>query len=162
IDARETRLGLGIVGPVEGHDLKLFAEVDFYGTNNAFRLRHAYGPYGFLLAGQTWTTFMDEDNIPLTIDFETPLAQPFLPHGLVRFTFTLSKRTLFAFGIEESDPELLPPPGVPGKIEKNLPDFTARLRFTGDRGHVQLSGFVGQTRYRPTTGDPMDVTIGGG
>jgi hypothetical protein len=104
---------------------------------------------------------MDEDNIPNTIDFETPLAQPLIRQGLVRFTFETSKGTLVAFGVEESDPEIVPLPGVPGKIEKALPDFTARFRYTNTRGHVQLSGFLGQTRFRPATGDPIDVTIGG-
>src|SRR5262249_12366840 len=65
-----------------------------------------------------------------------------------------------AFGIEESDPEVVPPPGVVGRVEKTMPDLTARFRFTEGRGHVQLSGFVGQFRFRPTVGDPTDVTTG--
>ena len=80
ITARETRLSLGIKGPVEGRDLELFLEGDFFGpgtgTGHALRLRHAYARYGALLAGQTWTTFMDERNIPPTIDFEHALAAP--------------------------------------------------------------------------------------
>ena len=150
------------MGPVEGRDLKLFVEGDFYGTANGFRLRHAYGEYGPLLAGQTWTTFMDEANIPNTIDFETPLAAPLVRQGLLRLTARPSQRTLLALGIEESDPEVLPPRGVAGKTEKTLPDFTGRFRFTNGRGHVQLSGFVGQTRFRPDKGEPTDVTIYGG
>jgi len=161
LHAKESRVSLAVFGPVEGRDLKLVVEGDFYGASNGIRLRHAYGQYGVLLAGQTWTTFMDEDNIPSTIDFETALAQPLVRQGQVRFSFGLSKRTLLAFGIEESDPRLLPPPGAEGTAEKPLPDFTARLRFTTGQSHVQLSGFVGQTRFRPTTGDPIDVTIGG-
>jgi hypothetical protein len=160
--ARETRLSLGIVGPIGGRDLKLLVEGDFYGTANGVRLRHAYGEYGPLLAGQTWTTFMDEANIPHTIDFETPLAAPLVRQGLLRLTARPSKRTQLALGIEESDPEVLPPPGVAGKTEKTLPDFTGRFRFTNGRGHVQLSGFVGQTRFRPDKGEPTDVTIYGG
>ena len=160
--ARETRLSLGIVGPVGGRDLKLFVEGDFYGTANGFRLRHAYGEYGPLLAGQTWTTFMDEANIPHTIDFETPLAAPLVRQGLLRLTARPSKRTQLELGIEESDPEVLPPPGVAGKTEKTFPDFTGRFRFTNGRGHVQSSGFVGRTRFRPHKGEPTDVTIYGG
>jgi hypothetical protein len=149
------------VGPVEGRELKLVVEGDFYGTNNALRLRHAFGQYGLLIAGQTWTTFMDEDNIPPTIDFETALAQPLVRQGVVRLTFATSRRTSLAFGIEESDAQIVPPPDVAGKPEKPLPDFTARFRYATARGHVQLSGFVGQTRFRPVDGEPMDVTIGG-
>jgi hypothetical protein len=161
IHARETRLSLGIEGPAEGKDLELFFEGDFYGTGNAFRVRHAYGQYGVLLAGQTWTTVMDDRNIPPTIDFETPLAAPFVRQGLLRITTGLSKRSDLAFAVEESDPQILIPPGVEGAPEKTWPDFTTRFRFDHSRGHVQLSGFVGRTRFRAASGATSDVTIGG-
>ena len=124
-------------------------------------MRHAYAQYGALLAGQTWTTFMDEIDIPPTIDFETPLAAPFVRQGLLRITTGLSKRTDLAFAVEESDPEILVPPGIQGTTEKTWPDLVARLRFTNSRGHLQLSGFVGQTRFRDATGTASDVVIGG-
>ena len=161
IHARETRFSLGIAGPANGRELKMFVEGDFYGTGNAFRLRHAYGQYGMLMAGQTWSTFMDEDNIPNTIDFETPVAAPLVRQAQVRLTFPVARSATVAFGVEESDPEVVPPAGVPGAVEKSLPDFTGRLRFTHGTGHVQLSGFVGQTRYRSSAGVAEDVMIGG-
>ena len=165
IQARETRLSLGIKGPAEGRELELFLESDFFGpgtgTGNSLRLRHAYAQYGALLAGQTWTTFMDERNIPPTIDFEHPLAAPLVRQGLLRVTAELSKRSDLAFAVEESDPVIVIPPGVQGTTEKPWPDLTTRFRFTHRRGHVQLSGFVGRTRFRPVTGATSDVTIGG-
>jgi hypothetical protein len=161
IQARQTRLSLRMEGPAEGRNLELFVEGDFYGAGNTFRMRHAYAQYGVLLAGQTWTTFMDERNIPPTIDFETPLAAPLARHGLLRFTTGLSKGSDLAVAVEESDPEVLIPPGVQGAAEKTLPDFTARFRLTRSRGHVQLSGFVGRTRFRADTGATSDATIGG-
>jgi hypothetical protein len=165
IQARETRLSLGIKGPAEGRDLDLVLEGDFFGpgtaTSNSFHLRHAYAQYGVLLAGQTWTTFMDERNIPPTIDFEHPLAAPLVRQGLLRVTARVSKRTDLAFAVEESDAEIVIPPGVQGTAEKPWPDLTTRFRFTHRRGHIQLSGFVGRTRFRPVTGATSDVTIGG-
>ena len=161
IHARESRLSLAIKGPAEGRDLTLFVEGDFYGSGNAFRLRHAYAQYGVLLAGQTWTTVMDADNIPPTIDFETPLAAPFARQGLLRITSPLSKRSDLAFALEESDPQVLIPTGVQGMTEKTWPDLTTRFRFTHSRGHVHLSGFVGRTRFRAATGATSEVTIGG-
>jgi hypothetical protein len=161
IHARETRLSLGIQGPAEGRNLGLFLESDFYGAGNALRLRHAYARYGPLLAGQTWTTVMDEGNIPPTIDFETPLAAPFVRQGMLRFTTGLSQQSDLAFAVEESDPVVLIPPGVQGAPERTWPDLTTRFRWTGRRGHVQLSGFVGRTRFRAATGATSDVTIGG-
>jgi hypothetical protein len=161
IHAKQTRLSLGLEGPAEGKPLKLFLEGDFYGTGNAFRLRHAYGQYGVLLAGQTWTTFMDELNIPATIDFESPTAAPLVRQGLLRITTAPSKSSELAFAVEESDPELLNPTGVPGALEKAWPDFTARYRLKYDRGHVQLSGFVGRTSFKNAAGATNSVTIGG-
>jgi len=160
--ARETRLSLSMFGPVNGHELKLFVEGDFFGDKNTIRLRHAYAQYGHWLVGQTWSTFMDEDNIPNTIDFETPLAAPFVRQALARFTTNLSKHTQLAFGVEDPDPEVDAPRGVVGRAEKTLPDFTARFRWNNNRGHIQLSGFLSKTRFRPDKGEPTDVNIYGG
>jgi hypothetical protein len=161
IHARQTRLSLRMEGPAEGRNVELFLEGDFFGAGNTFRMRHAYAHYGVLLAGQTWSTFMDERNIPPTIDFETPLAAPLARQGLLRLTTALSKRSDLAFAVEESDPEVLLPPGARGATEKTLPDLTARYRLTGSRGHVQLSGFAGRTRFRADTGATSDATIAG-
>ena len=59
----------------------MYIETDFYGSGSVLRLRHAYGSYGGLLAGQTWSTFVDDDNFPNTIDFESPMAFPVDPAG---------------------------------------------------------------------------------
>ena len=87
--ARETRLILDIRGPVEGSELRMFVETDFYGSGNVLRLRHAYGSYKGLLAGQTWSTFVDDANMPNTIDFESPMAFPSIRQAQARFTAKL-------------------------------------------------------------------------
>ena len=79
--------------------------------------------------------------------------------ALARFTTNLSKHTQLAFGVEDPDPEVVAPRGVVGKTEKTLPDFTGRFRWNNDRGHIQLSGFLSQTRFRPNKGEPTDVMI---
>lgn len=73
--ARQTRLNLDL----RADNTQLFVETDFFGTTDPFRrsraflrLRHAYYSYGRLLAGQTWSTFMDESILPSTLDFESP------------------------------------------------------------------------------------------
>lgn len=158
---RESRISLSLNGPAQGRELKILFEGDFFGPGNGFRLRHAYGQYGVLLAGQTWSTFMDELNIPPTIDFETPLAAPLTRQGLIRASPRLSKQVELGLAVEESDPEILIPAGRSGTIEKQLPDLIARVRYTGSWGHAQLSGFVGRTQFRPDSGEASAVTIGG-
>ena len=86
LHARETRLFLDVRGPVEGKELRMYVETDFYGSGNVLRLRHAYGSWGGLLAGQTWSTFLDDANFPNTIDFESPMAFPSIRQAQVRWT----------------------------------------------------------------------------
>lgn len=44
-------------------------------------------------------------------------------------------------------------PTAPGKFESPLPDFTARYRYFGKWGHVQLSGFAALLNYRYANGE---------
>ena len=81
VHARETRLTLDMRGPVEGSELRMYVETDFYGSGNVLRLRQAFGSYKGLMAGQAWSTFVDDANFPNTIDFESPMAFPVNPAG---------------------------------------------------------------------------------
>ena len=92
LHAKETRLSIDIRGPVEGKELKMYVETDFYGSSSVLRLRQAYGSYGGLLAGQAWSTFVDESNFPTTIDFEAPTAFPQIRQAQARWTRSWAPR----------------------------------------------------------------------
>ena len=161
IHARESRLFLDVRGPIEGTELRMYVESDFYGSGNALRLRHAYGSYGGLMAGQTWSTFMDENNMPNTIDFESPMAFPSIRQAQVRWTQKLSAKLTWSVGVEDNKSAIQTPSTIPGKAEYPMPDLATRFRFEGSRGHVFVSGFLGRARFRPAQGDPDDVTLWG-
>lgn len=161
IHARETRLSLDIRGPVEGRELRMYVETDFYGSGSVLRLRHAYGSYGGLLAGQAYSTFVDDANFPNTIDFENPMSFPSIRQGQLRWTQRLGARVSWAAAVEDNKSAITPPAGVPGKAEYPMPDFVGRIKFEGSRGHAFASGFVGKARFRPAEGDPDDVTLTG-
>lgn len=160
IHARETRLFLDMRGPVEGRELRMYVEGDFYGSSSTFRLRQAYGSWGGLLAGQTWSTFVDEDNFPNTIDFESPTAFPQVRQAQARYTFTLNDKASWAVAVEDNKSSI-ENPEVPGRAEYPSPDLATRIRFRGERGHVFASAFLGKGRYRPTVGDADNVTLWG-
>jgi DcaP outer membrane protein len=162
LHARETRLFLDVRGPVEGKELKMYIETDFYGSGNVFRLRHAYGSYGGLLAGQTWSTFVDEDNMPNTIDFESPMAFPSFRQAQLRYTRKLAAKVSWSVAVEDNKSSIQTPAGIPGKAEYSMPDLATRVRFVGSRGHVFASAFLGRARFRPTQGEPDDVSLWGG
>ncbi len=161
VHARETRLSLDMRGPVEGSELRMFVETDFYGSGNVLRLRHAYGSYKGLLAGQTWSTFVDDANFPNTIDFESPMAFPSIRQAQARFTAKLGDKASWSVAVEDNKSSITTPADVPGKAEYSMPDLTTRVSFEGSRGHVFASGFLGRARFRPTTGEPDDVSLWG-
>ena len=161
VHARETRLFLDVRGPVEGNELRMYVETDFYGSGNVLRLRHAYGSWGGLLAGQTWSAFVDENNFPNTIDFEAPMAFPSIRQAQLRWTQKLSEKVSWSAAIEDNKSQILPPASIPGKAEYPMPDLTTRLRFEGSRGHAFASAFLGRARFRPAEGDTDDETLWG-
>lgn len=85
--AFQSRLGFRTSTDTEFGQLKTLIEGDFFGNGGgSFRLRHAYGELGGLLAGQTWTNFMPIDSYPSTLDFQGPAGIPFTRQGQVRYT----------------------------------------------------------------------------
>jgi hypothetical protein len=163
IHAKETRLNLDIRGMVEERELRLFIETDFYGSSSVLRLRHAYGSWGGLTAGQTWTTFMDDDNLPRTIDFESPTAFAQIRQAQARWTQKAGEVVTWSAAVEDNKSNITIPTDVPGKAEYPMPDFVGRVRFDFGGGHVTTSGFVGAARFRPDDDlrDPDTVTLWG-
>jgi hypothetical protein len=163
IHAKETRLSLDIRGPVtpDLKELRMFVEMDFYGSSSVLRLRHAYGSFGGLLAGQTWSTFVDDANFPNTIDFEAPMAHPSVRQAQLRWTSKLSEKVTWSAAVEDNKSTITPPAGVPGKAEYPMPDLATRVKFEASRGHAFASVFLGKARFRPEDGDPTDATLWG-
>ena len=80
-------------------------EFDLFGTGadagqTTFRLRHAYGEWGQILAGQTNSLFMDGDVFPNTIDYWGPTGMVFYRNVQIRWTPFKSENSHFAIAIE--------------------------------------------------------------
>jgi len=162
LHARQTRLNLDIRGPTSAGDVRLFLEGDFFGDGNSFRMRHAYAQFKEGLFGQTWTNFMDDDAMPETLDFESPSAFPQVRTTQARWTRKLDNGDHFALAIEDPDSEISPPVGVAGTTKEPYPDFTGHWRINNSRGHVQVSGFLGEARFVPDVGKTDDAVLWGG
>ena len=161
IHAKETRLTLDVRGPVQGKELRMYVETDFYGSGSVLRLRQAFGVYGGLLAGQAWSTFVDDNNFPNTIDFESPMAFPSIRQAQLRWTQKLATNVSWSAAVEDNKSAIVPPAGVPGKAEFPMPDLVTRVVYTGSRGHAFASAFLGEGRFRPAEGPVDDVTLWG-
>lgn len=65
-----------------------------------FRLRQAYGQFGGLLIGQTWSTFFDVDNSPETVDFNGPIGSTFIRQPMIRYSYATKDIGTFTGAIE--------------------------------------------------------------
>ena len=132
--ANETRFNMKYThGEVMG-----FIEMDFWGgggneiiSNSANpRIRHAFIKYKSVLAGQTWTTFMNTSAIPETADFAGPaMGLAFIRQGQVRYTmgdFQVSLENPHTFGGDDT--------------MDNVPDVVAKYSFKGDWGNISVAG----------------------
>ena len=147
LHARQTRLWLGTRTPTERGELRTYVEGDFFGADgnesstnsNGFRVRHAYGVLGNLLAGQTWTNFFDERAYAETLDFGGPAGQVFVRQAQVRWTQAFSRG---AWSVSAENPESLvavPGAATPSRSDNDhAPDLTARVSLGQSGGTYSL------------------------
>ncbi len=153
--ARQSRLGIKTSTPTAWGKLKTRFEGDFFGTGGnqtvsnsyGFRLRHAYGELGHLLAGQTWSTFMNAGALPETIDFGGPAASIFIRQAQLRWTQPFSMGN-WQIAIENPETTLASlDPDAPTKPDGDLfPDTVARINLNTNYGHFTAAAMLRQFR----------------
>lgn len=179
LSVRQSRLGFKARIPTAVGDLDTKFEFELFGVGDdagetTFRLRHAYGELGPILAGQTWSLFMDPDVFPNTIDYWGPVGMVFLRNPQIRYTPLRREGWRGAIALESPGSAL-----DHGKIDTQdlsdfggdfsswdrFPDVTAQLRHDGDWGHVQLAGIVRYLGFEireQNGGDPDGWELGYG
>lgn len=157
IHARETRFNLDLRSEGSGgRHFRAFVEGDFFGDGNSFRMRHAYGEFGPILGGQTWSTFQDISARPLTVDFEGPDGEVFIRQPMIRFTQRAGTNWTWAVAVEQPTPQFAVPGGLTGSPRSQMPDIPGFVRYQRGPGHVQVAGLVRQIRF-DSTGTTDDV-----
>lgn len=151
--AKESRINVETRTPTEVGRLRTFIEGDFFDENNSFGteaagnktsfgLRHAYGELGPLLAGQTWTNFMDITAYGEKVDFTGPAGRTFIRQAQFRYTQKLDSGDRFAIALENPNGDFN------GSGDSNfgdkLPDLTGNYRVQGNRWHLQFNGMLRQ------------------
>jgi hypothetical protein len=141
---RQSRFNVEIRRPTPIGGLRILYENDFFGTSpTSFHLRHLYGQLGNVLVGWTFTTFMDVDSIPDTLDFEGPGGLVFMPQAQFRYTWPITKASSLAFGVEKptTDANITNPtrPNIESTPTTPFPDFVIRYRYETEKGHLQIA-----------------------
>lgn len=161
LHARQSRFWIRTWTPTDWGELETHIQGDFFGTggnqlvsnSNSFRLRHAYGRLGPVLAGQTWTTFMILEGLPDVLDFAGPAGDIFVRQAQIRYTHSFGGGTVAVFAIENPNVgsteggggnEIFVPPGS-GASSTGLvggpdatPDFVIGLTHTWGSGRASI------------------------
>ena len=135
-------------------------EFDLFGTGvdagqTTMRLRHFYGEWGQILAGQTHSLFMDIDVFPNTIDYWGPSGMVFYRNVQIRWTPYKTDHSQFAIAIERPGNDIDAGnirtieglEGVDVRNDEEVPDFTAQYRHEGAWGHVLVGGILRKVGY---------------
>jgi hypothetical protein len=139
--AKNTRLGLDFNTNVGG-DNKLGGkvEVDFAGTNEALRIRHAYLTYNNWLFGQTTSNFLS-NHAPEMIDLGTNVGGGTARIPQVRYGFNLAPATKLFIAAEEGNSNS---GSSDAAIKYSVPNLTAKLTqgFADGKGSVSARALV--------------------
>ncbi|WP_106830487.1 DcaP family trimeric outer membrane transporter [Parabacteroides pacaensis] len=140
----QSRLFVKLVGNTELGRLVAYVETDFRGgSGGLLHLRQAYVSFKNLLVGQTWSTFMDLDGTPYTLDFEGPNSMISIRQPMIRYTLPFAKRWSLEAALEVptisySTRQDMAPLSFP----QSVPDIPARLIYSAGFGHIQLAGLL--------------------
>jgi hypothetical protein len=124
-------------------------------------LRAELGQLGNWTAGRTYSTFMDIDAYPDTLDFYGPNAAVFALTTQLRYARADERGRSFALSAE--NPRTLAScgssPGCSGR--ETMPDLVARVRREGAFGHVQAAGIVRRLGVLTAAGAREETTGAG-
>jgi hypothetical protein len=177
LSVRQSRLGVQANVPTSNGAVYTKFEFDMFGTGGdagktTIRLRHAYGQWKQLLAGQTNSLFMDGSIFPNIIDYWGPAGMVFLRNPQIRWT-PISGANSFAIAIEKPSNDIDDSavreldPALADDIQpsQRIPDFTAQYRRQREWGHIQVAGILRQVSFdtaNTANNEPKDSQLGWG
>jgi len=165
---RQTRFGVKSEVPTSLGALKTQFEFELFGTGadagqTTFRLRHAYAELGQIGVGQTWSTFMDIDVFPNSVEYWGPNGMVFFRNvqfrwmplkGDSRITIALERpgasadQGVYSDRIELDDVR----PHFP------MPDISGEARLGRKWGYVEVAGILRRIEWEDMGADQYDLS----
>lgn len=121
-------------------------------------VRHAFFTYDRWLFGQTWSTFMDVNSLPDSLDFiGNTDGAIFVRQAQVRYT-----AGNFQFSLENPETTVTPFGGGTRIVtdDNGMPDVVARYNAKGDWGTFSISGLAREMAYDTGTFDDSTYAYG--
>lgn len=161
LDAHQSRIYTEVLAMTKSDPLRIYIEADFYSLNYTLRLRHAYGQYKGFLVGQTWSSLMDLDATPNTVDFEGPNSEVSLKAAMIRYTLKLSNAFTMLTALEQPDVSMTYQAPLTSSYQY-IPDLILTFKFHAKRGHLQAGGVFRTMTYKDSLQNKIKNTYGYG
>jgi len=169
LSPRQSRFGVNGTLPSPTGDVTANFELDMLGVGpdaglTTIRLRHAWGQWNRIGAGQTFSQFMDPDVYPNRFEAWGPIAMPTTRNvqvfwrlyrdGESNLTIAAEKPGAAADAGDFTDRIELQ--HIKGRFP--MPDITGHYRQVGSWGHVQIAGIVRRIAWDDLLpNDPFDL-----
>jgi len=159
--ARQSRLSFDTRWRGGGDVVRIYVEGDFFSTSDTFRLRQAYGEYGRLLVGKTWTAFTDVAAAPATLDFEGSVSSVNRRQAQARYTFPICDDVLTGTLSLEDTRFIIDLDPSAGTSRSPSPDFVGHIRLATDLLQLQAAALYREVGFQPTNGKTVTRSAGG-
>lgn len=95
----------------------------------------------YIVFGRTFSTFMDDEALPTTLDYNGPSGVTYVRQWLGRVGAPLGNGVTLDFAVEDADADhARTDAALQLRSRAARPDLTARVRYDSERVHLQLSG----------------------
>lgn len=115
VSAKQTRMNFEVREETRQGPLRAFIEADFEGEGDTFRLRHAFGQFRWILAGQSWSTLMDINSRPEEVDFEGINGEIIVRQAQLRIFPKFGKSMSFKMSFEDPRTDVVNGTGAKGR-----------------------------------------------
>lgn len=167
ITAKQTRVNVDVRRNTEQGDVRMFFESDLYAYSPSdfsrdnryqLRIRHAFGQLGNFRVGLSFSSFMDIDAFPDTLDFAGPDSIPYLLNAQIGYSQHFTPSSIWRVSFEQPTSQVTAPAG--SNSISQFPDFVLQLRYEHEDTHLQLAGILRQLGYENTNVDKKTMGAG--
>ena len=152
--ANITRLGLEVKHKTIVGNTLIRVETDFNGTDNKFRIRHAYGQTSHFIVGQTWTNFSDIETLPLTVDVDGPPTAVTLRTVLIKYYLDFKPGWRFRASIESPSATIYIPDTLTiEEVTQNYPALASNIKKDWKAVQIKTAGILNPISVRNLSGE---------
>lgn len=152
--ANVTRLGLEVKRKTIVGNTLIKVETDFNGTDNKFRIRHAYGQTSHFIIGQTWTNFSDIETLPLTVDVDGPPTAVTVRNVLIKYYLDFKPGWRFRVSIESPSIVIYIPDSLSLEaVTQNYPALATNIKKDWKAVQIKAAGIINPISVRNFDGD---------